>query len=604
MEVGGIVPSHALMPSSSNSPVPDDEINASLINYGSETESDEEEVGIGQSLVVPRVVRMLMDEDEEDEENGLNVSLEWPTQSSICTSKPASPMLPTPTPVSPTPMEPSNKFKFVWRAVSMPQIEPHLRREPFSQINSGPTVSFASPYEAFIAIWDREIMEVIVRETNIYAQKLATAMLENGTIYPNSRITHWQDTNVNELYTYFAIVLAMGKVVKSRLEEYWSTSQDIFSTPCFSTEMTHDRFLLLSKCLHFNSNNDCDPALLTRHQINLLKIKPLIDHLNNNFSELYNLSQNLVIDESLTTWKGWLDINQSFPNEAATAEIKAYELCESQSGYLWRFELHAGLDTSTPQDNPISGTVPALVLRLLDGLEHKGHTIWMDSFFNSPALARELKVRGFDCVGTLRTNRQFVPYDLTRLTIKDLTVGQVLGCTSGDVDLMVWRDRKRAAFISTYHGLASTRFREKLKPTVVHDYSLCMDRLDRRDRLLATFPIERRTKAWSKKFFRRLLNISVLNSYILLQNQSLLHRNFRNALVTDLLTAHRTPKPNTTTIATQVHYPAQYPLIKRGKSDRLRRQCAVCPKRTVSYCKACNVAMCTYTCYETYHTSH
>lgn len=39
----------------------------------------------------------------------------------------------------------------------MPQIEIHLRREPFSHINSGPKVSFTTPYEAFTAIWDREL---------------------------------------------------------------------------------------------------------------------------------------------------------------------------------------------------------------------------------------------------------------------------------------------------------------------------------------------------------------------------------------------------------------------------------------------------------------
>lgn len=35
-------------------------------------------------------------------------------------------------------------------------------------------------------------MELIVRETNIYAQQLATTMLDDGTIRPKSRITRWQ----------------------------------------------------------------------------------------------------------------------------------------------------------------------------------------------------------------------------------------------------------------------------------------------------------------------------------------------------------------------------------------------------------------------------
>ncbi|CAB3251309.1 unnamed protein product [Arctia plantaginis] len=284
----------------------------------------------------------------------------------------------------------------------------------------------------------------------------------------------------------------MGMVVKSRIEEYWNLSRDIFSTPGFHSEMSLDRFLLLSKCLHFNNNNNYDPAVMTRSEAKLFKVKPIIDHLNRKFSELYTLSQNVALDESLTMWKGWLDINQFIRNKAATVGIKTYEVCESHTGYLWRFEVHAGHDTSDPQEGPVSGTIPALVLRLLSGLEHKGHTVWMDNFYNSPALARELKSLGFDCVGTLRTNRQFVPTEVARIAKSDMAVGQVVGCTSGDVDIMVWRDKNRVAFISTYHGIASSRCGDITKPTVVQDYNICMGGVDKKDQQLAMYPIERR----------------------------------------------------------------------------------------------------------------
>ncbi|XP_037875467.1 piggyBac transposable element-derived protein 4 isoform X4 [Bombyx mori] len=587
----------------SDSPRCDSKI-TTIPNYGSEDDSDKEEEEVTPPFVVPRVARMFMDEEDvEVEETCDNVTLEWLPQSpqpSNCVSTAASP-----TPILPSPIEPSNKFQFEWRAISMPQIEPHLRREPFSQI-SGPTVSFTKPYEAFISIWDNEIMEVIVRETNIYALQVTTAMLENGNLYPHSRITHWRDTNVNELYVYFAMVLAMGMVIKNRIDEYWNSSRDIFSTPGFSTEMSYDRFVLLSKCLHFNNNKNLNSAMLTGSQAKLFKIKPIIDHLNCKFSKLYNLSQNVALDESLTMWKGWLDINQFIPNKAATVGIKTYEVCESQTGYLWRFEVHAGQDTlALQEDDPVSGGVPALVLRLLNGLEHKGHTIWMDNYYNSPSLARELKVRGFDCVGTLRTNRKFVPSEFQKITKNDMIVGQVLGCTSGDVDIMVWRDRNRVALISTYHGLVTTRCGDTFKPTVVQDYNANMGGVDRKDQLLAMYPIERRkTTVWYKKFFRRLLNVSVLNSYILLKDKSLAHRNFRKALITELLAVHKKPKPTIISTKSQVHCPAPYPFVKSGKSDRLRRKCAVCPKRSNTYCKVCNVAMCIYTCYETYHTLH
>ncbi|CAB3252784.1 unnamed protein product [Arctia plantaginis] len=279
-------------------------------------------------------------------------------------------------------------------------------------------------------------------------------MIHQGLLLPTSRITRWRDTNPDELYVYFAILLATGIIVKSRADSYWNTARDLLSSPGFSATMSFDRYFLLSKCLHFCNNDDCNPHTMTRSEAKLFKVRPITDHLNQRFQQLYILSQNIALDESLTKWKGWLDINQFIRNKAATVGIKTYEVCESQSGYLWRFEVHVVHDES-PQDSPLSGVVPVLVLKLLNGLEHKGHTVWMDNFYNSPALVRELKVRGFDCVGTLRLNRQFVPTELTNLTKGALAVGQVCGCTSGNVDLVVWRDKNLVSLISTYHGLAT-----------------------------------------------------------------------------------------------------------------------------------------------------
>lgn len=277
-------------------------------------------------------------------------------------------------------------------------------------------------------------MEHIVFQTNLYAQQYAQKLLERGEIGPSSRITLWRDTDVDELYTYFALLIAMGIVVKSKLEEYWSQHKNIFSTPGFSANMTLKRFQLLSRCLHFNNNANVSLKTLTRPQAKIFKVQPIVNHLNSKFSSLYGLSQNIALDESLTQWKGWLDINQFIRNKAAAVGIKTY----SRTGYLWRFECHVGGVTDV-QPVVISGIIQNLVLRLLRGLEHRGHKIWMDNYYNSPALARILKSLGYDCVGTLRTNRQFVPEQLMNLKKTDMRVGQVCGCTSGDVDLMVWR---------------------------------------------------------------------------------------------------------------------------------------------------------------------
>lgn len=267
--------------------------------------------------------------------------------------------------------------------------------------------------------------------------------------------------------------------------------------------------------------------------------------------------------------------------------------------------MHVEHDES-PQDSPLSGVVPALVLKLLNGLEHKGHTVWMDNFYNSPALARELKVRGLDCVGTLRLNRhrQFVPTELTNLTKGALAVGQVCGCTSGDVDLVVWRDKNLVSLISTYHGLTTVKCGDVLKPSIVPDYNVCMGGVDRKDQMIAMYPIERRrNRVWYKKFFRRLLNVSVLNAFILLRTQRpLTHRRFPETLVRELVAKHKPLSPSAGTARPVGNFPAQYDFLAGKQHERQRRFCVVCKKRTTAYCRQCNVPLCVFTCFEPHHT--
>ncbi|GBP58153.1 PiggyBac transposable element-derived protein 4 [Eumeta japonica] len=59
----------------------------------------------------------------------------------------------------------------------------------------------------------------------------------------------------------------------------------------------------------------------------------------------------------------------------------------------------------------LTGKTTKIVLNLL-GLEHKGHCVTMDNFYNSPALARYLKCRSFDCLGTERLTRKNIPEDV------------------------------------------------------------------------------------------------------------------------------------------------------------------------------------------------
>lgn len=89
----------------------------------------------------------------------------------------------------------------------------------------------------------------------------------------------------------------------------------------------------------------------------------------------------------------------------------------------------------------------------------------------------------------LRTNRQFVPQALHSLTKANMRRGQITGLTTGDVDVMVWRDINRVAMISTYHGNAVKPIRETTKPILILDYNIMMGGVDKKTRCWPCTPL-------------------------------------------------------------------------------------------------------------------
>ena len=68
----------------------------------------------------------------------------------------------------------------------------------------------------------------------------------------------------------------------------------------------------------------------------------------------------------------------------------------------------------------------AIVLQLLRGLEGRGHHVYMDNYYTSPALFQELRDLGFGACGTVRVNRRGLPPEMKATLAKgDTTSVQV-----------------------------------------------------------------------------------------------------------------------------------------------------------------------------------
>ncbi len=61
------------------------------------------------------------------------------------------------------------------------------------------------------------------------------------------------------------------------------------------------------------------------------------------------------------------------------------------------------------QTSSVHGVTHDIVMRVTESLRGKGHHLYMDNFYTSPALFHSLKRVGIYSCGTLRCNRRGVP---------------------------------------------------------------------------------------------------------------------------------------------------------------------------------------------------
>lgn len=254
-----------------------------------------------------------------------------------------------------------------------------------------------SPLKFFEMLFDQSVLEQIVNETNKYHSF-------SDTNAPGSSTSHqapWIETYVAEIYSFLGIVMLMSHTKKNRIKDYWSTDQ-LISTPMFGTIFSRDRFLSILKFLHFNDN------LQQQDGDRLHKMKPILHHLKKKFKLCIKPNKNLCIDESIMQWKGRLSFKQFVPSKRHRFGVKLFFLCDCYTGFNIDFIIYTGQQTEVYLDTEL-GMSGSLVITLLNDYLDKGHVVFLDNWYTSPALFEKLYKRRTGACGTVRKTRAGLP---------------------------------------------------------------------------------------------------------------------------------------------------------------------------------------------------
>lgn len=199
-----------------------------------------------------------------------------------------------------------------------------------------------------------------------------------------------------------------------------------------------------------------------------------------------------------------------------------------------------------------------------------------------------------------------------------------------------WHDRRDVYALSTMHNESVVTVSKRPKgcqdkqplpcPSVIADYNQYMSRVDLTDQHLAYYTMtNRRTLKWWKKVFWRLIDISIVNAWIIFRTNnpdSVINtqRKFRlnlAAVVQPLLDLIASPNCPTYLRATKGRRPLSAAKHLIGKhfayKSKKRGRCVVCgdqksstgkrkDTKTLNMCQKCNVFLCQGKCFEDYHT--
>ncbi|CAJ0932854.1 unnamed protein product [Ranitomeya imitator] len=115
---------------------------------------------------------------------------------------------------------------------------------------------------------------------------------------------------------FWGLMLHMGLLKKPEVRQYWSVDI-LFNTPVFRMVMVRTRFEAIHKFLHYSDNAQC-PARDDPNFDRLFKVRPVIEHFNKKFGEVYVPKRDICVDESLVHFKGRLGFRQYLPSKRAS----------------------------------------------------------------------------------------------------------------------------------------------------------------------------------------------------------------------------------------------------------------------------------------------
>ena len=374
-------------------------------------------------------------------------------------------------------------------------------------------LDLSTPLSYFNYFFSEDLIGTIVAETNLYST-------EKNPDRP-------QAISATHIKKYVGICIMTSVVQVPNIRRYWSP---IVGNIAIQNTMTVNEFEKIRRNLHFNTNSNMLPRDHPEHD-RLHKIRPIINQLIKKNLTIPR-EECLSLDEQICATKARSYMKQYMPAKPHKWGYKLFVL-SGVSGFTYNFEIYTGSTSIDEllQEEPYLGASANVVIRLTRCVEiNIGHKVYFDNFYTTLPLVVELAKKGIYSVGTIRRNRLASCKLPSDKDIKKDPRGKSFECFANidDIDVcsLCWKDNKVVNLLSTF---VSAQPIEKIKrydktikqrveidcPNIIKQYNKHMGGVDLADSLIGRYRIKMKSRKWYIRIFYHLVDITIVNSWIL-----------------------------------------------------------------------------------------
>ena len=151
----------------------------------------------------------------------------------------------------------------------------------------------------------------------------------------------------------------------------------------------------------------------------------------------------ICLDESMIAFKGKTGAMVYQSKKPHKWGMQAWFLADSRTAYFYNRKIYSGKRT----DNVDSGVgvTHATVIHMVQPCIDRGHHMYFDNYYTSPAVLKNLSSKGFGACGTLRVNRKDVPPVIKSANVKP---GNPPVSVHHDIS---WMDKRQENLATTIH---------------------------------------------------------------------------------------------------------------------------------------------------------